>query len=398
MSESNKAQKVFPESKSSGIAKEMSIPPFKYYFPQSSIDWITSKIKELLESGDFLALGKYGSEFEKLYAQYIGTKYALCVNSGTSAVEVALRSLDVKGFEVIVPTNTFVATVYAIIGAGAKPVFVDIDNDLNFSLDAVKNKINSKTKAIVPVHIGGLVPTRMNKLVELAKSKNLYVVEDAAHAHGSTLNDVKAGALGTAAGFSFFSTKVMTTGEGGMLTTSNEEIMQKGQMIRDQGKLKGNLAGVRGYNWRMTEFQAIVGLAQLKLLEEIVEKRIKIARIYDDILEGFSVLEIIKPPAKSRSNYYKYSALIPKGRNPEELRLHLKSKYKVSLGGYVYEVPLHKQPIFAEYVTNQSEFPVADDLCTRHIALPMYPQMSVEEAHYVADSVKSSIKELGWSK
>jgi len=374
----------------------MKIPSFKYYFPKNVIDWISESIRELLESGDFLTQGKYVEQLEREFAKYVGVKHAIAVSNGTAALEIIMRILDVKGFEVVMPTNTFAATAYGVIYSGGRPVFSDIEKNLNFNPEDVKRRVSEKTKAIIPVHVGGLVSPRIIELMEFAEEHGLYVVEDAAHAHGSMLDERKAGAFGIANAFSFFSTKVMTTGEGGMITTSNDDIAEKARLIRDQGKVKGNLIGVMGYNWRMTEFQAIVGLAQLRMLEEMIAGRRRVARLYDELVADISILEPLVVPENVRHNYYKYILFLPKGRDPIELKQYMNSKYNISLAGFVYEVPLHRQPVFKEYVDDPNSYPVADDLCYRHIALPIYPQMTDEEAQYVVDSLKSSLRELGW--
>jgi len=376
--------------------KTQRIPSFRYYFPPGSVDRVVRRMRELLESGDYLTQGKYVEEFERKFASYIGVKHAVAVSNGTAALEIIFTALDVNGNKVIIPTNTFAATAYGVIRAGGRPVFVDIETDLNFNLNDVRKKLSKDVKAVVPVHIGGLVPPRIEKLLELAEDEGFHVVEDAAHAHGSELKGHKAGAFGRAAAFSFFSTKVMTTGEGGMITTNDDEIADKARLFRNQGKVKGNLIGVMGYNWRMTELQAIVGLEQLRLLDEIVERRRRVARIYDELLSDHPVLEILEIPKESRTNYYKYIVFLPKGRKPDVLRALLKEKYGVELAGYVYEVPLHRQPVFKEYVSSLEEFPMADDLCYRHIALPIYPQMTEEEAQYVVECLNKALRELGW--
>lgn len=372
------------------------IPPFKYYFPRASTKWITTRIQQLLDSGDFLTSGRYVEEFEGEFAKYVGSKHAIAVASGTAALEIILRAIHVDGHCVLVPTNTFAATTYAVIHSGGCPVFVDIAADMNFDLTDLKKRLTSEIKVVMPVHIGGMVSPRLRELLELAKQQNIYVVEDAAHAHGSMLDGKKAGAFGIASGFSFFSTKIMTTGEGGMITTDDEEVAEKARLLRDQGKVRGNLVGVIGYNWRMTEFQAIVGLAQLSLIEEIIEQRTRIARLYDESLKDISMPRSLEIPQSVRHNYYKYIMFLRKGCDPEVLRSHLKKKYSVSLGGYVYEVPLHRQPVFEKYVNDLDSYPVADDLCTRHIALPLYAQMTVDEAQYVVESLKNAVQSLGW--
>jgi len=372
------------------------IPSFKYYFPPATVEWITTRIHELLESGGFLTLGRYNEEFENEFARYIGVKHAVAVASGTCSLEIVLRAIGVQGCDVIVPTNTFAATAYAVMHAGGRSIFGDISADMNIDPSDVKKRLTSNTKAVIPVHIGGLVSLGVYKLLELAGQRGFYVVEDAAHAHGSMLDGKKAGNLGIAGSFSFFSTKVITTGEGGMITTNDEVIADKARLLRDQGKVRDNVVGAVGYNWRMSEFQAIVGLAQLRLLEEIIEKRARIARIYDELLKEFSMLRLLDIPPDVRPNYYKYIVFLQKGRDPDVLKKHLKEKYNVSLGGYVYEAPLHRQQVFKEYVENPYDYPTADDLCSRHIALPIYPQMAEEEAQYVIESLKNALSDLRW--
>jgi len=190
------------------------IPPFKYYFPQNTIRRIIANMRNLLESGDFLTQAKYTEEFESKFAKYIGVKHAIAVSNGTAALEAIFKALKVEGYEVIIPTNTFAATAFAAIHAGSKPVFADIGEDMNISVEDVERRLTQRTKVIVPDHIGGLISPRIKDLIKLAEEHGVYVVEDAAHAHGSALNGKKAGTFGVAGAFSFFSTKVMTTGEG----------------------------------------------------------------------------------------------------------------------------------------------------------------------------------------
>lgn len=372
-----------------------SIPSFKYYFPPKIVQWILGETQELFESGDFMTQGKYAEEFEEKFARYIGCRHAVTVASGTAALEIAFRAIGIQGYDVIVPTNTFAATAYAVIHAGGRPVFADIVADMNVSVADVKKRMTPRTKVIVPVHIGGLVSPSLYELMELTEQFGVHVVEDAAHAHGSMLNGRKAGTFGLANAFSFFSTKVMTTGEGGMITIDRDDIAERAKLLRDQGKIRGNLVGTIGYNWRMTEIQAIIGLAQLRLLEEIIEERYRIAKLYDELLKGISELQPLEIPRNVRHNYYKYLVFLQKGRDPEILAKCLKEKHNVRLAGYVYEVPLHRQPVFKEY-GDVSGYPVADDLCTRHIALPIYPQMTEDEAQYVVESLKQSLHGLGW--
>jgi len=369
---------------------KLEIPSFKYYFPSTTVEWITTKVREVLTNGDYLTLGRYNEEFEKEFAEYVGVKHAVAVANGTASLEIILRAVGVQGGDVIVPTNTFAATAYAAIHAGGRPIFADIAADMNVDPSDVEKRLTSNTRAVIPVHIGGLISPSLHELLELAEQHDFCVVEDAAHAHGSKLGGKMAGSFDTAGGFSFFSTKVITTGEGGMITTNDDAIAEKARLLRDQGKVRGNVVGVIGYNWRMSEFQAIVGLAQLNLLEEIIKKRAYIAKLYDELLEDFSLLRPLGIPPEVRHNYYKYIVFLPKDRDPEILRKHLKEKYNVSLGGYVYEAPLHCQPVFKEYVDDLDGYQTSDDLCSRHIALPIYPQMTEQEAQHVIESLKNA--------
>jgi dTDP-4-amino-4,6-dideoxygalactose transaminase len=209
------------------------------------------------------------------------------------------------------------------------------------------------------------------------------------------LNGGKAGTFGIAGAFSFFSTKVMTTGEGGMIVTNDEDIYRKSLVLRDQSKIaKGNYQNYHeeiGYNWRMPEVEALMGIAQLEMLDRFLERRNEIARIYDRELDGYENLELMRVPSGIRHNYYKYTAFL-KNTNRDILYKDMKEKYDVSLGGFVYEIPLHLQPALSQY--KNSDLPVAEDLCLRHICLPLYFTMTDEEALYTADSLRKTIKDI----
>jgi dTDP-4-amino-4,6-dideoxygalactose transaminase len=364
-----------------------NVPPTKYYFPPEKIEWALGKYKEILETGAFLTNGKYCMEFEEKYARYNGSKYAVSTSNGTSALEAMFTAIDVKGFDVIVPTNTFAATAFAVVKAGGRPVFADCTHDLTVDPEDVERRITERTKAVVTVHIGGLVSPNTYDLTELCEKRGLQLVEDAAHAHGSELDKKKAGTFGIAGGFSFFSTKVMTTGEGGMMVTDDEEICEKARLLRDQSKAGGKeYHEMIGSNWRMTEFQALLGIVQLELLDKFIEERNRVARIFDKEFENVLKLKPLEIPKNVRHNFYKYVVFAPKGFDREALRQKLKKEYGVSLSGCVYELPCHLQPIFKEQ--KNGNFPVSEDLCTRHICPPIYATMKDDEAVYVVDSIR----------
>ena len=368
----------------------MRVPAAKIYFPEEDRKKILKQVDEILESGQ-LTLGKYTREFEEKFAKYVGTKYAVAVNSGTSALEIPLRALEIQGSSVIVPTNTFFATPASVIHAGGKVIFADITENLCLDPNSVTQKIQKDTKAIIIVHIGGVVPPQIKEIQEICREHNLFLIEDAAHAHGSSLNGKPAGTFGDAAAFSFYPTKVMTSGEGGMIVTNNENIYKRALVFRDQGKagFLGNVHTEMGYNWRMSEVHAAIGLSQFARLNEFIAARRRIAKIYDRELKKINKVTAVGIPSSVRSNYYKYSAILDNGIDRALLKKELKERYEVSLSGEVYELPCHLQPIFKDSDGyKDGDYPAAEDLCRRMICLPMSAIMTEGEAEYVIDSLR----------
>lgn len=367
------------------------VPAARIQFLPEDRAWIAERISETLASGQ-LTLGRYGAEFEERFAAYCGARYAVAVNSGTAALEIILRALGVEGKEVIVPTNTFFATAAAVIHAGGRPVLVDLDPE-SFAVrpEDVEAAITPRTAGVIVVHIGGIVTRRMNELVALASSRGLWLVEDAAHAHGSSYGGVMAGNFGIAGAFSFYPTKVMTSGEGGMIVTSDEKIAEEARIYRDQGKASFSVnAHVRmGYNWRMSEPHAIIGLRHLERLPEMIGERQRIAALYDRALSSFSNLEAVRVPEGGVSNYYKYMAVLKERRDRRALKAELREKYGVSLAGEVYEEPLHRQPVFASLGLGEGDraLALADDYCARQICLPIYAGMEEAEAEQVIEAL-----------
>ena len=363
------------------------IPAARIQFLPEDRAWITEKIGEVLASG-MLTLGKYGEEFEKQFAALCGTRHAVSVNSGTAALEIALRAVDVEGKEVIVPANTFFATAAAVVHAGGRPVFIDMDPE-SFAIRAedVERTLTAQTAAVVVVHIGGIVSARLPELAELARRKGVPLVEDAAHAHGSSYQGTMAGAFGAASAFSMYPTKVMTAAEGGMLVTDDDRIAEEAMIYRDQGKASFlvNAHTRMGYNWRMSEPHAIIGLKHLERLPAMIADRQRIAAIYDEALADFREIAPLRVPDGGVSNYYKYVAVMRRQRDRKELKAQLRERFGVSLSGEVYEDPLHKQPVFEQYA--RGPLPMAEDLCARHICLPIYSGMEEDEARQVIEAL-----------
>ena len=370
---------------------QRKVPAAKIQFSADDRGWIAERIQEVLASGQ-LTLGKYGAEFEAQFAKFCGVPHAIAVNSGTSSLEIILRALDVQGQDVLVPTNTFFATAAAVVHAGGRPVLVDMDPE-SFAVkpEDVEQCLTPKTAGIIVVHIGGIVSKRILELQDLARRKGLWLVEDAAHAHGSSFNNVKAGAFGIASSFSFYPTKVMTSGEGGMILTGDNRINEEARIYRDQGKASFTQnAHIRmGSNWRMSEPHAIIGLKHLERLPSMIADRQKMAVVYDRELKACKNVSALAVPSGGRCNYYKYIAVMHEARDRKALKMLLREQYGVSLAGEVYEEPLHKQPVFEEYLTRP--MPVSEDYCARHLCLPVFSGMEEQDARQVIHALRETI-------
>jgi perosamine synthetase len=367
------------------------VPAAKIQFSAEDRLWIAERIQEVLASGQ-LTLGKYGTQFEQRFAAFCGRRHAVAVNSGTSSLEIILRALNVEGKDVLVPTNTFFATAAAVIHAGGRPVFLDMDPEsFAVSPEEVEKRLTPRTAGLVVVHIGGIVSRRMPELRDLATRKGIWLVEDAAHAHGSAYQGIKAGAFGMAGSFSFYPTKVMTSAEGGMIVTDDDRLAEEARIYRDQGKASFTQnAHVRmGYNWRMSEPHAIIGLKHLERLPAMLKDRQRIAAVYDRGLKALRQLSPLQVPPGGECNFYKYIVVLKSLQDRKALKALLRERYAVSLAGEVYEEPLHKQPVFAQYAVRA--LPVAEDYCARHLCLPIFSGMDDAQARQVIGALEQSI-------
>lgn len=373
------------------------IPPVKPYFPREDIEEIKEHLEKILVSG-MLTLHTYTREFEERFAELCKVRHTIAVNSGTAAIEIGLRCVKlIADDEVLVPTNTFGATATTVIFAGGKPVFTDINPDtLCMSVEDVQEKLTNKTRGVIVVHIGGLVCPDIKAIKEFCEDHKIFLMEDAAHAHGSKIGAEPAGSLGDIGAFSFYPTKVITTGEGGIITTNNVEVAEKAKILRDQGKesFASNTIIELGYNWRMDEISAAIGIVQLKRLSEIIEKRNMIAKIYDHAFERMGVIRQLKTPPNILNNYYKYVAILDKEINRDRLKQKLRER-GVRCGGEVYWPPLHLQPLYQRLLgTKQGDFPSAEEVCRRMICPPIYTDMSIEDAEYVIEKFKEVLAEV----
>jgi dTDP-4-amino-4,6-dideoxygalactose transaminase len=368
----------------------MRVPPARILFPPEDRRAILERIDNALATGQ-LTLGPIGAELEAAFAARHGTRHAVAVNSGTAALEISLRALGVAGREVVVPANTFFATAAAAVHAGARLRFVDCDPQ-TMAIDPVDLAacLGPDTAAVVVVHIGGLVTPDIDEIARLCAAAGVHLVEDAAHAHGSAYDGRSAGAFGAAAAFSFYPTKVIAGGEGGMIATNDDDIAEEARVYRDQGKgsFHANFHTRMGANWRMSEPHAAIVLSQLHRLDEFIERRQLLAARYDAALASLDLGTVTMPDAAS-SNYYKYIAFLPDGIDRTLFKQHLRTEFDIGLSGEVYDTPLHHQPIFSEL--DDRELPGAEWLCARHVCLPLYPALSEADADYVVESVASAL-------
>jgi dTDP-4-amino-4,6-dideoxygalactose transaminase len=374
----------------------MRVPPARIHFPDEDRAAVLARIDAAMQSGQ-LTLGPVGRELEAAFAERHQVRHAVAVSSGTSALEIILRSLDVTGREVLVPANTFFATAAAAVHAGATVRFVDCD-PVTMAIDPkdAARLVTADTAAIVIVHIGGLVSPAMAELEALCEAEGIHLVEDAAHAHGSAWQGRSAGTFGVAGSFSFYPTKVVAGGEGGMIVTNDDRIAEEAIVYRDQGKagFHANFHTRLGHNWRMSEPHAAIVLAQLGRLDEFIARRQELAARYDDALDALGVARL-DVPDDAHCNFYKYVVFLPDGVERTALKQLMREQYDVGLSGEVYDTPLHHQPVFAPMVDEDTLLPGAEWLCARHVCLPLYPTLSDEDADYVVESFAAALHQLG---
>lgn len=342
-------------------------------------------VLDVLESG-MLAAGEVVKRFEKEFAKYTGVKHALATTNGTQALILALEALGVQGKEVIVPSFTFIASAASIIRAGGRPVFADI-NPKTYTIDPddVRRKITDNTVAIMPVHLYGQ-PANIDEIKEIAEENGLYVVEDACQAHGAEWRGKRAGALGDVAAFSFYPTKNMTTGEGGMVTTDNDEIAERIEMLRNHGQKERYLHVELGWNYRMTNIAAAIGLVQLKKLDRANEARRKNAEYYNEVFEGGDIVTPYEDP-RAKHVYHQYTIRVPnRDRIAEVLREH-----GVGYGIY-YPRGIHQQPVMQK-LGYREKLPVTEKMCREVISLPVHPLLTEKDREKVAETVLRAVRE-----
>lgn len=373
----------------------MNINALKIHFSKTERDSISKEIDSVLDEGK-LSQGKYVDRLERSIEKYTGVRYAVAVNSGSSAIEMAMRLLDVKGKTVLLPSNTFLATAAGVIFAGGKVRFVDV-NPKTFAIDYedLKRKYTDDTVGVIIVHIGGIISSEIEKIAAWCDKNNIWLFEDAAHAHGSTFNGKQAGMFGIAASYSLFATKVITSGEGGYLLTNDYSFAEKLRLYRNHGKQIAwkTWHTMFGSNCRMSEITAIIAYHRFLNLKTIIERRHEIANYYTKRLEGNLPGSKIIEPYNGESNWYKYIILLPCNMDKTALKTNIKNK-GISLPGEVYEIPLHEQPISDLMNCEEYPLPITQYVCKSHICLPIYEGLTWKEIDYIIETVIIEYKVL----
>ena len=372
---------------------EEPIPFSKPYFTSEDIEEINARIDKVLRSG-WLTSGPLVEEFEKTFAEFVGTKYGVALNSCTAALHATLLALGIKsGDEVIVPSDTFVATANAVLYVGAKPVFADSDSkSFNVSPVDIEEKISDRTKAIIVVHLAGN-PCDMKEISRIVEDHKLMLVEDCAHAHGAKYRNTNCGVLGEVGCFSFYPTKVMTCAEGGMVTTNNEALAEKVRIIRNHGRAGygPNENTEIGFNFRLSDVHAAVGLSQLRHARDFVFERNRVAERYDQEIRK---IDWIRPQDVEDGNLCSYYAYIVKLEedspvNRDEAMEILRNK---GIGTSVLYHPIHLQPLYTRlFGYRKGILPVAEELGERSLALPLFNGMKDEQVDRIIDIVRELV-------
>ena len=371
--------------------KHIAVPAARPSF--DNISDVLKDMRVVLESGRMI-LGPYTKAFEDAFAKYTGVPYAVATGSCTAALEIVLRYIDIKGKEVIVPANTFIACPNSVIYAGGTPVFAETSGD-SFCLDYddVVKKITPKTRAVMVVHLAGMPMPEVFKLKRLCKRKGIFLLEDPSHAHGAMINGKKVGAIGDAGCFSFYPTKIMTTGVGGMITTRNKALADFAKSSRHHGQ-GASLETIEtwGSDWVIDELSAVVGIYQLASLEKNVKKRNVIAARYRRALKKIQGITSLRVSSSVRHGYYRYLILLDE-QIPKKKVLEALSASGIE-AGTLYGLPCYMHTIYRKRGYKRGLCPKTEELLSRQIALPLFATMTRTHVDLVITCLKKVIKTL----
>jgi perosamine synthetase len=373
------------------------------------VPWMTANDKRAVSNAlnsRWLTGGPLVKSFESSFAEYVGSKFAIAVNSCTAALHLSMRALNIgPGDEVIVPDLTFAATANAPLFCGAKPVLADIDEE-TFNLDPKQllKKINPKTKAIIPVHYGGQ-SCDMKELMEIANDYKIHVVEDCAHSLGATYKDQMTGTFGAMGCFSFYPTKIITTLEGGMITTNDEKLDKRLRLLREHGMSRNALERENGatwyydvvdlgYNYRLTDAQAALGASQLRRIDDGIRRRIRIAGYYDKELSSANLGVVVPHRAPNRTHiFHLYTIKVPKSNRGSTRNELFQNLAAAGIQSSVHYTPLHMMTFYKQFFDSKNEtFPIAEKICKQILSLPLYPTLPKKVVIQVTERVNNFVQ------
>jgi dTDP-4-amino-4,6-dideoxygalactose transaminase len=332
-------------------------------------------------------------QFEKEFAKFVGAKHAIAVSSGTAALHASLLAAGIQpGDEVVVPSFTFSATAGAVVLAGGKPAFADIDADTySITPESIEGVLTRATKAIMPVHMYGLCAD-MDPIIELARNRGIVVIEDAAQAHGAEYNERRVGSLGDITCFSFYAGKNMTTGEGGMITTNDDDSAEQLKRIRTHGEERPYWVARQGHNYRMPEIAAAIGAVQLKKLPGFLQERRKNAEYLSEKLGVLGKLVMPKEPTGRKHAWYLFTPRLRGANAGKRNKLVEKLRSKNIACSVYYESPVHMLPYYRDLQsTRRSALPETERACRQVFSIPVHPMLKQTELQYITESVKRAI-------
>ena len=351
-------------------------------------------VLECVRSGWISSEGKYIQEFERSWADYCNMNNGIAVSSGTTALQIAVKCLPLnKGDEIIIPSFTIISCAIAVIEAGAIPVLVDCDPETwTMRVDEIEKKISSKTRAIMAVHIYGH-PAEMEQIWEIAKKHGLYIIEDAAEAHGAEYKGQKCGGFGDISTFSFYANKIVTTGEGGMILTKNSKFADRARSLRNLcfRTDKRFYHTEMGYNYRMSSIQASIGLAQLKKIEGVVKKRRQIAHYYNKNLKNVKALQLPIEKEWAKNVYWMYAVVLSEEVQMEASQLSFRLKEK-NIETRPFFLGMHEQPVFINMgLFNGETYPITERISKKGLYLPSGLSLTNPLQERVCSAIKESL-------
>lgn len=381
--------------------KRIRVPNFKINLSKKDKAFIRTNMGKVLNSSRWTS-GPVAEEFEEAFKNYAGAPYAVAVSNGGAAIVAILQALHIpKDSVIICPTLTAPPTPHAILLAGMRVVFADSNlDDLGLNVSDVERKIKrhkGKVRAVIAVHVGGWISPRIKEINQLCKRHGIFLIEDCAHAHGSFLDGKHAGSTGIAAAYSFFMTKTLTCGEGGIVTSKDKRLIDEIRIIRNYGKNEQGIHMMNGFNYKFSEFNAAIALWATANASRIIRKRRAMAFYYDNLLKDTAGISVLNVP-RCLCGYYKYIVNLTNAMNRDKFKEILLYRYGIEAAGGVYDVLCHQEPYFKSLprrILNMHErFPCAERFSRAQVCLPLYLGLKRKEQRYVVESMRSIIKQF----